>query len=76
MATTTHDDITRLMTERYERLAAAAQPGRCFVCGRRRPTVNALVLGPNTTNVGGALAGRGHGVCRPCIKAGEAKALR
>lgn len=76
MATTAHDDITARTIARYTRLVAANKPGHCFTCGRKRPTVNALVLGPNTTDVGKPLAGRGHGVCRPCIKAGEATKLR
>ena len=72
MATVTDQQIIN----RYNRLASLRVPGSCFVCGMRRALVTALVQGPNTTDIGGPVAGRGHGVCRPCIKSGEATALR
>lgn len=76
MTLNTPESVVAITIDRYNRLVAASEPGRCFVCGRKRRTVNALVMGPNTTGDGGPIAGRGHGVCRPCIKAGEATALR
>ena len=65
---------------RYERLSAGhTNRDACFVCEKVRPTVNALVRGPwpymGIENPTGTV-GRGHGVCRPCIKSGEAVALR
>lgn len=70
MATTTQT------IDRYERLLALhTNPDACFTCGKVRRLVNALVAGPGTA-IGKAVAGRGHGVCRPCIKAGEATTLR
>jgi hypothetical protein len=58
--------------ERYEHLAALHKnPDACFVCGKVRPLVNALLLGPGDA-IGKTIANRAHGVCRPCVKAGEA----
>jgi hypothetical protein len=68
MTTTTEQQLIA----RYERLAALhVNPDACFICGKVRRLVNALVMGPGDA-VGKPVAGRGHGVCRPCIKAGEA----
>lgn len=67
----------RQIIERYNNLTAIHRnPNACFVCGAVRKLINALVKGPNPTNIGGPIAGRGHGVCRPCVKGGEATALR
>jgi hypothetical protein len=62
--------------DRYNRLAALhTDPDACFVCGKVRVLMTALVQGPGDA-IGKPVAGRGHGVCRLCIKAGEATALR
>lgn len=63
-----------IIVKRYENLEAAhTNPLACFVCGRVVRLYTALVKGPNTTDVGGPMAWRGHGVCRTCIRNGEAR---
>lgn len=65
------------IVERYERLTAARTSfDHCLICNRSRPLVTAYVLGPSQIGYGPRIARRGHGVCRPCIKAGAALAAR
>lgn len=66
---------------RYRKLEADAKVNgyaTCFTCGQMCARVSALVAGPNDNDVPNLplIVGRGHGVCRPCIRRGEASVPR